>query len=80
MKRCHDNFSNRKYLIEAGLQFQRFSPLWSWWLTQQIAGQAGMVLEKELRGLHFDPKAGSRRLCVMPDIARAQETSKPATQ
>lgn len=33
--------------------------------------QADMVLEKELRALHFDPKAARRRLSAALGVARA---------
>ena len=42
MKKDHDcdNSYKEKHLIEAGLQFQRFSPL-SWWEAWQYAGRHG---------------------------------------
>jgi hypothetical protein len=46
------------------LQFQRFSPLSSWWEAWQHA--ADMVLEKELGVLHLDPKETRRRLSSPP--------------
>ena len=51
MKRYHDrgNSYKGKYLIRAHSQFQRFSPLSSWW--------EDMVLEKEVRVLDLDPQA-----------------------
>lgn len=36
-----DQTSIRKYLIGAGLQVQRFSPLSSWWEAWQHAGRCG---------------------------------------
>jgi hypothetical protein len=42
-----------KHLIGSGLQFQRFSPLSSWWEIWQ----ADVLLEKELRVLHLYPQA-----------------------
>jgi hypothetical protein len=35
----HGNFNKRKHLTGAGLQFQRFSPLSSWWGAQWHAGR-----------------------------------------
>ena len=62
MKRHHDqdNLYKGKHLIGAGLQFQSFSPLSSW--KKHGSMQADMVLEKEPRVLHLDPKAARRRL------------------
>jgi hypothetical protein len=37
----HDKSSKGKNLIGAGLQFQRFSPLSSWWEAWQHAGRHG---------------------------------------
>jgi hypothetical protein len=41
--RHHDqgNSYKGKHLIGAGLQFQRFSPLLSWWEARQRAGKHG---------------------------------------
>jgi hypothetical protein len=47
-----------KHLIEAGLQFQRFSPLSSWQEAWQCAGRHGAG--EELRVLHPDPKVARR--------------------
>ena len=43
VKRPHDysNSYTGKHLIGAGLQFQRFSPLSSWWETWQLPGRLG---------------------------------------
>ena len=53
VKRHHDHSDSYKgqHLIGAGLQFQRFSPLSSWWVACSV--QADVVLEKELRVLHL---------------------------
>jgi hypothetical protein len=54
MKRHHDqgNSAKRKHLIGAGLQFQRFSPLSSWWRARLHAGRydAGEVTKSSTSG------------------------------
>ena len=50
-----------KHLTEAGLQFQRFSPLSSW--QEHGTVQSDIVLEKTLRVLPLDPKT-AKRDCV----------------
>jgi hypothetical protein len=68
VNRHHDQGKSYKkhYLIGAGLQVQRFSPLSSRWEHGSI--QAGMVQE-ELRVLCLHPKAASGRLTAkIPDI------------
>jgi hypothetical protein len=61
VNRHHDHGKSYKkqYLIGAGLQVQRFSPLSSRWEHGSI--QAGMAQE-ELRVLCLHPKAASERL------------------
>jgi hypothetical protein len=49
----HSYKKKKKHLIGDGLQFQRLSPLLSWWEGWWL--QADMVLEKELRTLYLDP-------------------------
>jgi hypothetical protein len=65
MKRHHDHRNSYKgrYLIGAGLQFQRFSPSSSWW--EHGGMQAGMVLEKEVRVLHLDLQAADEDCAQM---------------
>lgn len=43
VKRNHDqgNSYKGKHVLGAGLQFQRFSPLSSWWEAWQCAGRYG---------------------------------------
>jgi hypothetical protein len=50
----HVNSYKEKHLFEAGLQYERFSPLSSW---QYGSMQQTLVLEKELRVLHLDLQA-----------------------
>ena len=54
VKRHHDhgNFYKGKHFIGVNLQFQRFSPLSSWWEAWQHAGR-----HDKRRVLHLDPKA-----------------------
>ena len=49
LKRHHDqgNFYKGQYLIGAGLQFQRFSPLSSWQEAWQCAGRHGTLERAE---------------------------------
>jgi hypothetical protein len=48
-----------KHLIGAGVQFQRFSPLSSWWEAQQHAGRHGAVREGAENSV--SRSAGSRK-------------------
>ena len=64
----HSNSYKEKHLIGAGLQFQRFSPLSSWWEAWQRAGRHGA---EELRTLHLDPQT-ARRDCVHSEHRRPQ--------
>ena len=57
MNRHHDQ--SKSYIVGAGVQVQRFSPLSPRWEHSSIL--AGMVQE-ELRVLHFHVKATSRIL------------------
>ena len=50
---------NRKHLIGAGLQFQRFSPLSSRWEQGSIHAD---IVQKQLRILHLQLEAASGRL------------------
>ena len=58
VKRHHDqgNSYEGKHFTGAGLQFQRFSPLSSWWEAWRCAGRHGA----EMRVLHLDLKAVRR--------------------
>jgi hypothetical protein len=62
IKRRHDQGNSQKeqYLIGAGLQFQRFSPLSSW--------LESMAASRQMRVLHLDLKAARKRLdfCRQP--------------
>jgi hypothetical protein len=61
VKRHHDhgNSYKGKYLIGAGLQFQRFSLLL---LGEDSGMQADMMMKKKLRVLHLDLQAAGRKL------------------
>jgi hypothetical protein len=62
MKRHHDqdNSYKGKHSVGAGLQFQRFIHYHHGRKHGSI--QADIVLEKELRVLHLDPKAVRRKV------------------
>ena len=70
----HDNSYNRKRLIGAGLQFQRFNSLLSWWEAWRHPGRHGA--REELGVLSTFGPAGSRREKTV-GLAWASETPKP---
>ena len=73
----HGNSYKGKHLIGAGLWFQRFSPLSSWWGAWQHVGRhgAGKVAESSTSW----PTGSKRRLWATLSIVWAYETSKPAS-
>lgn len=54
------NSYKAKHLIRAGLLFQSFSPLSSYWEASHV--QVHIVLKKELRVLHLNPQPARRSL------------------
>jgi hypothetical protein len=62
----HGKFYEGKHLIGAGIYFQRFTPLSSWWEAMQHVGRH--MLE-ELRVLQLDLKVTERANCL-PQAAR----------
>jgi hypothetical protein len=67
----HDqsNSYTGKHFIRAGLQFQRFSPLSSWWEAQWHTRRHGCGEGAEV--LHLEKKGSRRRLCAILSIAGA---------
>jgi hypothetical protein len=53
----HGNSYEGKHLTEAGLEFQRFSPLSSWWEPRSLWADV------EPKVLHLDPKAAGDWMC-----------------
>jgi hypothetical protein len=66
VKRDRDQGTSYKgqHLIGAGLQFQRFNPLSSWWEAWQPAG-----LVEEQRVLCLDPQAAEGGNCSALGVA-----------
>jgi hypothetical protein len=71
MKRHHvqGNSYKGKHFIGAGLQFQRFSPLYHG--KKHGSMQTGMMLE-DPRVLHFDLKTGSKSLYSVGSMKRVE--------
>ena len=70
----HQSYTGQ-HLIGADLQVQGFSPLSSWWEHGIV--QADMVLGKDLRAIHLNPKEMGRRISMLRQLGERSLRARP---
>jgi hypothetical protein len=77
VQRHHDqgNSYNGKHLFEAGLYFEKFRPLSSWWEAWQSCKQTWL---EELRVLHLGQKAARKETVIHTGQCLSTGASKSA--